>query len=281
MTVRQPLEASFEIVMDMGSRVHVSETYEESGETDGAQACPRRPGRRDALALAALGTGPATAADGPTGIIQGAGAHGAIVGSYLVVLDKDAALSASAQGRAVAEEYGARIERTYTAALNGYAVGLSEAQATRLAADPDVEAVVQNRTFTIATTQPNPPSWGLDRIDQAAVPLDRATPTTTPRARASPRTSSTPASASATPTSAGAPSDGYDAIDNDNIAQDGHGHGTHVAGTLAGTTYGVAKKAKVVAVRVLDNAGLGHDRADRRRHRLGDAPTPSSRPSPT
>ena len=50
---------------------------------------------------------------------------------------------------------------------------------------------------------------------------------------------------------------GWDFVEQRQIAQDGNGHGTHVAGTVAGTAYGVAKKAKVVAVRVLDNAGGG------------------------
>jgi subtilisin family serine protease len=46
-------------------------------------------------------------------------------------------------------------------------------------------------------------------------------------------------------------------VDNDESADDGNGHGTHVAGTIAGAAHGVAKKAKIVAVRVLDDNGSG------------------------
>ena len=53
------------------------------------------------------------------------------------------------------QRYGAKIDRTYSAALNGYSVEVSEAQARKLAADPAVKSVVQNRIFTVDATQPN------------------------------------------------------------------------------------------------------------------------------
>ncbi|KUO21799.1 S8 family peptidase [Streptomyces dysideae] len=196
------------------------------------------------------------AAAAPEGRIQYEGAANAVADSYLVTLKADTK-AGSAEGRALAKEYGADIERTYKKALNGYAVEASEAEAKRLAADPAVASVVQNRTFHIAATQPSPPSWGLDRIDQKALPLNSS--------YTYPDSAGTGVTAYVIDTGVrithsdfgGRASYGYDAIDNDNTAQDGHGHGTHVAGTVAGTSYGVAKKAKIVGVRVLNNSGSG------------------------
>ncbi|WP_318209019.1 MULTISPECIES: S8 family peptidase [unclassified Streptomyces] len=210
-----------------------------------------------ALTLGTLSALPAAASPAsPEGVIENAGAEGTIAGSYIVTLD-ESAQAETAKGRAVAAKFGAKIERTYTSAINGYAVALSEAQAKKLAADPAVTSVVQNRVFTIDGTQPSPPSWGLDRIDQKALPLNQS--------YTYPDTAGQGVTAYIIDTGVrishsdfgGRAFNGYDAIDNDNVAQDGHGHGTHVAGTVAGTSYGVAKKAKIVGVRVLNNQGSG------------------------
>ncbi|WP_282694136.1 S8 family peptidase [Streptomyces sp. CC208A] len=210
-----------------------------------------------ALALGSFAALPATAAPAAAeGVIENAGAEGTVPGSYIVTLH-ESTQAETARGRAVASKFGAKIERTYTSALNGYAVELSEAQAKKLAADPAVKSVVQNRVFHVDGTQPSPPSWGLDRIDQKALPLNQS--------YTYPDSAGQGVTAYIIDTGVrishsdfgGRAFNGYDAIDNDNTAQDGHGHGTHVAGTVAGSSYGVAKKAKIVGVRVLNNQGSG------------------------
>ncbi|MGV9455643.1 S8 family peptidase [Streptomyces sp. NPDC003635] len=205
--------------------------------------------------VSALPAGAAPTAD--DGRVQYAGAANAVADSYIVTLKPEAARAGSAEGRALARKYGADIERTYQKALNGYAVEASAAEAKRFAADPAVASVVQNRTFSITATQPNPPSWGLDRVDQRNLPLNSS--------YTYPDSAGQGVTAYVIDTGVrishgdfgGRASYGYDAVDNDNTAQDGHGHGTHVAGTVAGTAYGVAKKARVVGVRVLNNSGQG------------------------
>lgn len=211
-----------------------------------------------ALTLGLISALPANAAsEQREGRILDAGAPGAIKNSYIVTLHDSEVRSTSAQGKALAKEYGAKIKRTYTTALNGYAVQLSEAQAKKFAADPAVVSVAQDQTVSIQATQVNPPSWGLDRIDQPNLPLDRR--------YTYPDSAGSGVNAYVIDTGVrishsdfgGQAFNGYDAVDNDNVAQDGNGHGTHVAGTVGGTAYGVAKNVRIYGVRVLNNSGSG------------------------
>ncbi|KES05043.1 serine protease [Streptomyces toyocaensis] len=208
-----------------------------------------------ATTAALLGASSAQAGEPAQGTVLGLNAEGAVAGSYIVVLDE---ATTAAGKKDLAKEYGGRLSRSYGAALDGFAAdGLSETEAKRLAADPAVGAVVANRTFRTTATQDNPPSWGLDRVDQADTAGDGK--------YTYPDTAGEGVTAYVIDTGVrithkdfeGRASHGYDAVDNDDSADDGNGHGTHVAATVAGAAHGVAKKAKVVAVRVLDDNGSG------------------------
>ncbi|WP_320782437.1 S8 family peptidase [Streptomyces sp. CRN 30] len=206
-----------------------------------------------AAALSAM-TLPAQAV--PEGRILGAGAPGTVSGSYLVTLKGDTEAASSA-GKSLVGRYGARISHTYGAVLNGYAVTADARQARRLAADSRVASVAQDTRVLVEGTQKNPPSWGLDRIDQRSLPLDRR--------YTSPGSGGKGVTVYVIDTGVrtthkdfgGRASSGWDFVGRDRTAQDGNGHGTHVAATVAGSAYGVAKKARVVAVRVLDAEGAG------------------------
>ncbi|GAA2489346.1 S8 family peptidase [Streptomyces gobitricini] len=207
------------------------------------------------VGLTAFGTAHAGTASTPApaeGTVHGLGAEGAVSGSYIVLLDE------KADKAELAKEYGGTLKRDYTSAVNGFSAdGLSQTEARRLAADPAVAKVVQNKKFTINASQDDPPSWGLDRVDQADTAGDNT--------YTYPDHAGEGVTAYVIDTGVrvghkdfeGRAVSGFDAIDNDDDASDGNGHGTHVAGTIAGAAHGVAKKARIVAVRVLDDNGSG------------------------
>ncbi|SBT92874.1 Serine protease, subtilisin family [Streptomyces sp. DI166] len=213
------------------------------------------------LATAALVGGlislPAQAAPAE-GRVLAADSLTAIKDSYIVTLKKGAGLkAASSAGKSLIKEYGGKVDKTFGKVLNGYSATLSAAEARRLAADPSVASVEQNQRVRLTdTTQSNAP-WGLDRIDQTSLPLS-GTYTYPDSAGSGVTVYVIDTGVRITHSQiSGRASYGYDAVDGDTTASDGNGHGTHVATTIAGSTYGVAKKAKIVAVRVLNNSGSG------------------------
>ncbi|MFD5243806.1 S8 family peptidase [Amycolatopsis sp. NPDC058340] len=216
-------------------------------------------------AVATFGAGAANAEQ--QGEIRGAGAANAVGGSYIVVLKPTAVgqgvaaaseitanVAAKAQG--LTGQYGTTLSRTFGSALNGFSIKADEAAAKRLAADPQVAYVVQNKTFKISETQDNPPSWGLDRVDQADLPLDNKYTYPTKADNVTAYVIDTGVRGSHKDFGDRA-TGGKDFVDNDDTPNDEHGHGTHVAGTIGGTDHGLAKGVKIVGVRVLDANGSG------------------------
>ncbi|MFC8918795.1 S8 family peptidase [Streptomyces sp. NPDC047821] len=201
-----------------------------------------------ALALAAgvpFAVSP-TAHAAPAGDLRLAPAETAVPQSWIVVL-KD--------GSTRAADLGVTPRHTYRSVLDGFSTTMSTAKATALAADPRVAYVEQNRTVRLSATQTNA-TWGLDRIDQRDLPLSTTYTygTTAPNVNAyiidtGIRTSHSEFGGRAVV--------GTDTVGGGQNGQDCQGHGTHVAGTVGGRTYGVAKAARLVAVRVLDCNGSG------------------------
>ncbi|HEX8210655.1 MAG TPA: S8 family peptidase [Longimicrobium sp.] len=175
-------------------------------------------------------------------------ASGAIPGSYVVVLNEDA------DPRAVAAVAGVSPRYVYTAALTGFAAELNAGQLNALQHNPNVDYIEQDARVQASATQSNA-TWGLDRIDQRSLPLNGTYTYTPTGAGVNVYIIDTGIRFSHADFGGRAVS-GYDAVDGGS-ADDCNGHGTHVAGTVGGATYGVAKGARLYGVRVLDCAGSG------------------------
>lgn len=172
-----------------------------------------------------------------------------IPGRFIVTLRDDV------DPAAVAGEHGVRPDFVYRAALRGFAGGMSEAARAGLLRDGRVLRIEPDGIARTQTTQSGA-TWGIDRIDQRSRPLSTTYTYTNTGAGVRAYIIDTGIRTAHTQFGGRAIA-GFDAVTAGGSANDCNGHGTHVAGTVGGATYGVAKGVTLVAVRVLDCAGSG------------------------
>lgn len=155
-----------------------------------------------------------------------------------------------------------QVQEVFSAALRGGVVLATGAQVAALRKDASVDYVEKDQVVRLGQAQTSAvqtnATWGLDRLDQANLPLNQ--------------TYSYADDASGDGVNAyvidtgvltshsefqGRVGSGADVVDSDSDPTDCNGHGTHVAGTIGGRLYGVAKKVRIFGVRVLDCQGSG------------------------
>jgi subtilisin family serine protease len=175
-----------------------------------------------------------------------------LFGRYIVTL-RDSVSDPAAVARSHAR-FGAHITTVYSHALKGYAATLPQALVAVLANDARVQSIERDGIMRADTTQTGA-TWGIDRIDQRNLPLSGTYSYNNTGAGVTVYIIDTGLRFTHSEFGSRA-SSGVDKIDG-GAADDCNGHGTHVGATVAGSTYGVAKQASLVAVRVLDCNGSG------------------------
>lgn len=205
------------------------------------------------LSLAACGGNEMDMAAGPEALGQSvAPLHQAVPGmrldgEYIVKLRE------GAEARSVAAVLGVSPNLVYTQAVNGFSVTLNETQLNALRRNPNVEYVEEDQ-FVTSTASQTGATWGLDRIDQTSSTLNSTYTYTSTGAGVHAYIIDTGILTSHS-NFGGRATAAYDALGGN--GQDCNGHGTHVAGTVGSSTYGVAKGVSLHGVRVLDCGGSG------------------------
>jgi subtilisin family serine protease len=202
-----------------------------------------------ALALSAN----SAAAKGESPVL-GADSSNAIAGRYIIVFRPGTSAAVVSAAAEHARGLGAQVDFVYEAALTGFAGNFPEQAISGLSHNPNIELIEADQVIALEATQ-SPATWGLDRIDQRNLPLNNSYTYNFTGAGVTAYIIDTGIRFTHNEFGGRAVS-GYDSVDGGS-ADDCHGHGTHVAGTVGGSTYGVAKGVSLVAVRVLNCSGSG------------------------
>lgn len=186
-----------------------------------------------------------------------------IPGRYIVLFKPTTSRAAMQAVKSQAiSAYNADVIYEYSTAVNGFAAALSDSAAQALRNDPNIALVEPDQIVTyrlrprVGEATQTRATWGLDRIDQRDLPLDTTYTYSETGSGVNVYVIDTGIRLSHAEF-AGRAFSGFTAIDDGNGTDDCDGHGTHVAGTVGGTTYGVAKQVKLYAVRVLACDGYG------------------------
>jgi len=184
-----------------------------------------------------------------------------IANNYIVVLDQDPTGDGD-EGKAAADAdevigktHSGKVKKVYAHALVGFSAEMTEEDALAVSEDPRVAYVEEDGEMEIVTTQ-SPATWGLDRIDQADRPLSNSYTYASTGSGVNAYIIDTGIRVTHTQFG-GRASVAFDAVVDGRNGIDCNGHGTHVSGTVGGSTYGVAKSVRLFAVRVLDCSGSG------------------------
>lgn len=210
-----------------------------------------------ALAFGACAAAFAQPADPPADHPYGASQP--IPGRYIVVF-KGHVANPAATAANLMRGTGGQLHQTYSRAIRGFAATLPDWAVRALRNNPNVDYVEQDQTVSLNTDQPTPhqhdATWGLDRIDQRELPLDSVYYYKYTGAGVNAFIIDTGIRATHTDFT-GRVLPGHSVINDGNGTNDCNGHGTHVAGTVGGVTWGVAKAVSLIPVRVLNCSGSG------------------------